>query len=163
MSRRRHKRIKRRIPCELTVGSQSFQGIVLDLSPMGLFVQTSASLENAGEVVVTMVPEAFPRLMMRARVARVRRVPPGLANVVPPGIGLEILEAPPEFAYLARGEKLPEPDPPGPLSRFRVRLVDPEGYGHRTMIAEAVDEEDLRGRVLREALEIWRIERVEPL
>jgi hypothetical protein len=160
MSRRRHKRIKRRIPCELTVGSRSFQGIVLDLSVRGLFVQTSANLEHAGEMVVTMAHEGFPEMMLRARVARVRRVPPGLANVVPPGVGLEILEAPPEFSYLARGENLPDP---GPLSRFRVHLVDPEGYGHRTMIAEAVDENDLRGRVLRKALEMWKIERVERL
>lgn len=163
MSRRRHKRLKRRIPCEITVGSQSSQGIVLDVSPGGLFVQTNATLEGAGEVIVCLAPDGYPEMVLRMRLARVKRVPPRLQGVITGGIGLEVLEAPPEFAYLGRGEPLPNPEPPGPLRRFRVRLVDLDGSGYRTLVAEAVDETDLRERVLAEGLDEWKILQIDPL
>ena len=36
-------RVKQRLTCELVIGDRNHQGIVLDLSKTGLFIQTSAS------------------------------------------------------------------------------------------------------------------------
>jgi len=81
--------------CELRYEGHKASGIVLDLSSTGLFVQTSA--RPAPGTIFHLMLEArgdTPALDLRVRVARQRRTEPRLASLVPPGLGLQILDAP---------------------------------------------------------------------
>jgi hypothetical protein len=164
VSRRKHKRIKRRIPVELLVGPQRFQAIVLDVSPGGMFVQTSASLESVTEVQVHIEgTHEYPDMIVRARIARIKRVPPRLAGVVSPGMGLQVIDPPPEFEYFGRGEPVPRTEADENLRRFRVRLVDTDGSGYRTVIAEGEDEDDATERLLHDVEGDWTILDIKPV
>ena len=95
MDNRAAPRHKRRITCELRYEGRKASGIVLDLSASGLFVQTSARPEPGS--VLQLILEArgdAAALDLRVRVARQRRTEPRLAALVPPGLGLQILDAP---------------------------------------------------------------------
>lgn len=104
MDKRSAPRHKRRMTCELRYDGRKASGIVLDLSSSGLFVQTSA--RPAPGTVLHLMLEArgdAPELDLRVRVARHRRTEPRLAALVPPGLGLQILDAP--SAYFDLVEK----------------------------------------------------------
>ncbi|MBW2235121.1 MAG: PilZ domain-containing protein [Deltaproteobacteria bacterium] len=90
--------------CELRYEGRKASGIVLDLSSTGLFVQTSA-LPAPGTIFHVMLEARgdTPALDLRVRVARQRRTEPRLAALVPPGLGLQILDAP--SAYFDLVEK----------------------------------------------------------
>jgi hypothetical protein len=95
MDNRAAPRHKRRMTCELRYEGRKASGIVLDLSASGLFVQTSARLDPGS--VLQLILEArgdTAEMDLRVRVARQRRTEPRLAALVPPGLGLQILDAP---------------------------------------------------------------------
>ncbi len=77
MKRRHHVRTKKRIGCTLVHGDQRYSGLVLDCSPQGLFVQTSAKLSPGSMVNVELGVSTQPEpLLVHARVARLKLVPP---------------------------------------------------------------------------------------
>lgn len=81
--------------CELRFEGRKASGIVLDLSSNGLFVQTSARPAPSTIVVIHLEARGdTPVLDLRTRVTRYKRVPPRLATLDPPGLGLQILDAP---------------------------------------------------------------------
>ena len=91
--------------CELRYDGRKASGIVLDLSSSGIFVQTSA--QPAAHCIVVVHLEArgnTPMLDLRTRVARQKRVPPRLAGLDPPGLGLQILDAPDAYFQLVEGQ-----------------------------------------------------------
>jgi hypothetical protein len=97
-NRRTEARIKKRIRCEVLIGDKRLRGFVLDVSPRGLFVQASKPIDPGTEVGVAFKPpELGETIEVRARVARSLRVPPHLASVASPGVGLRISMAPPEY------------------------------------------------------------------
>ena len=99
MNRRRHARTKKRISCALLSGGRRYSGVVIDCSPQGLFVQTSAKLAPGTIVEVELgVSTREEPLLMQARVARQKLVPPELRSVAQGGLGLQI-DLPPQ-AYL---------------------------------------------------------------
>jgi len=139
LDQRRGKRVKRRITCELVIDGKRQAGIVLDVSASGLFVQTAVSAAVGKEVEVHLAAtRSSPELTIRARVARGLRVPQQLLAAAGGGLGLRVLDPPPEFAQLAgddEAEPAPGPSPPAaaapqpksskhiPVQRsFRVRL-----------------------------------------
>ncbi len=89
-------RYRTRVPCRVQVGESSHFGVVLNLSRMGLFVQTSASVSAGDPVELTFEGEA----PLRAEVVWQRRVPPALRTVAHGGAGLRIIGAPEEYYWL---------------------------------------------------------------
>ncbi len=96
-NKRRHARVKKRVSCALTSGGRHYTGVVLDVSPQGVFVQTSAKLNPGAIVDLEMGIGANQSVQMQARVARSKLVPPELRSIAKGGLGLHIDLPPPEF------------------------------------------------------------------
>ena len=96
-NKRRHARVKKRVSCALTSGGRRYTGVVLDVSPQGVFVQTSAKLNPGAIVDLEMGIGANQSVQMQARVARSKLVPPELRSIAKGGLGLHIDLPPPEF------------------------------------------------------------------
>src|SRR5262245_44113871 len=95
--RRVTNRKKRRTPCLLTVGHRVHTGLVLDLSPSGLFIQTNAKTYRGERIEMELnVREDHP-LDMVVEVVRTKSVPPRLLTVAQGGIGVRIISAPEEY------------------------------------------------------------------
>jgi hypothetical protein len=87
--------------CELRFGDEKVGGIVLDLSGSGLFVQTSAKPPLNTVIDVQLSPGGGRAdFFLRARVARLRQADRRLARIEGSGVGLQVLDAPPEFYTL---------------------------------------------------------------
>ncbi|MCZ6464926.1 MAG: PilZ domain-containing protein [Proteobacteria bacterium] len=100
MDSRTNSRTRRRIPCEIEVDGRTAKGTVIDLSADGLFVQTNAAAipKTTGELEVRILGgSGFPELTLRAELARRQLSPALLDAVVGRGVGLRIVEAPPEY------------------------------------------------------------------
>lgn len=100
--RRRAPRIRRRLTCELHFDGRKASGIVLNISQTGMFVQTAVKPAPGSVLDVQIAAHrSTPSLLVRARVARQLRVDPRLASIAPAGLGLEVLDAPPEYYRLS--------------------------------------------------------------
>jgi hypothetical protein len=102
MERRRVQRVKRRLPCEFLHEGNRHRGIVVDLSSTGLFLQTDTALGPGAEIEVHLSGQRFPDLTLRAVVARRRFTPAVLATMIRRGVGLRLLEPPPEYVEALR-------------------------------------------------------------
>jgi hypothetical protein len=101
MEKRAAPRRKKRMTCELRFDNEKTGGIVLDLSEQGLFVQTAAKPRVNSVIDVQLSPGGGrPDFFLRARVVRLRRADRRLARIEGSGIGLQVLDAPPEFYAL---------------------------------------------------------------
>ncbi|HZO08563.1 MAG TPA: PilZ domain-containing protein [Myxococcota bacterium] len=108
--RRRHRRIKRRFPCELHLGDRRYRGIAIELSESGIFVQTDALIRPRSEIEVHLAGVgSVPSMVLLARVVRRHEVPPELARLVRRGIALDLLEAPVEYGLACGSEPLAAP------------------------------------------------------
>ena len=104
IERRQEARFKKRIPCELVAQGQRQRAFVLDLSAHGLFVRTTTAMDPGAQVGVELqLPGHKEKVELRAVVARSYRVPPHLALVAAPGVGLRITSAPPEYDEFVAG------------------------------------------------------------
>src|SRR5687768_12324548 len=102
-NRRVSNRKKRRTPCLLTVGYRVHTGLVLDLSPSGLFIQTNAKTMRGERIEMELnVREDHP-LDMVVEVVRTKSVPPRLLTVAQGGIGVRIISAPEEYFTFLNG------------------------------------------------------------
>ena len=81
MERRKVERLKQRLTCELVMGDRRHPGIVLDVSPTGLFVQTSASPPPGERVRVKLRCPGRAEVEVVASVARRYVVPRRLVSV----------------------------------------------------------------------------------
>jgi Tfp pilus assembly protein PilZ len=171
MQRRRHVRTKKRISCTLVSGDQRYSGVVLDCSPQGLFVQTSAKLTLGAMVDIELGVSTQPEpLLVQARVARQKLVPPQLRSVAQGGIGLQI-DLPPQgylefFAELTRTE-LPTADRrkkprPEPKLRYRVRLVQIGGSRSRRVNVECNTLDEAEVAALAAVGEGWKVIKIDP-
>jgi hypothetical protein len=169
MQRRGQDRVKRRLTVGLRIGAQQHHGIVLDVSASGLFVATTAPIQPGSELVVEFsAHDGSVAFETRARVARRRRVPQNLQSYESPGIGLQVIDPPPEFGKLAQGAKLerggeqPRAHAPAlPLHRFRLRLRQAGSPRSRTLRVEAEDEAAARAKATGELANGWEIVEVE--
>jgi hypothetical protein len=95
MGGRVYERKKRRMPCSLIFEGRKHSGLVLDVSPGGLFIQTSAKAEPGDrlDVHLSITGEA-DKVHMQVEVARKVVVPAKLLAVAHGGIGVRILSAP---------------------------------------------------------------------
>lgn len=162
-------RRRQRIPCEIHHEDRQHTGIVLDVSPSGLFIQMTAILPPGSRVRVALKETpASPALEVLAVVARGRRVPQPLAHLAGGGIGLRVVEPSPEFRALARN---PAPAPAAaPAAQtsagsaggvaFRVRLARPEGNRSRAVDVVARDDSAARELALAQAGSGWEVQAV---
>jgi Tfp pilus assembly protein PilZ len=100
-----------RISCEVSVGARRHSGLVLNVSPSGLFVQTVARPTSGDTVQVALnVPGRAEFMTLDATVVWKRAVPAGLLRVAQGGVGLCLVN-PPEgyYQFLADAARSPEP------------------------------------------------------
>jgi len=166
MRRRSSDRVKRRLTVGLRIGAQQHHGIVLDISPSGLFVATTAPIQPGTELVVEFsAHDGGSAFEVRARVVRRRRVPQNLQSYEAPGIGLQVIEPPAEFGKLAVGGKLEagavEPEEESPpanaLPLFHLRLRQTGSPRSRTLRVEAEDEDAARAKAANQLASGWEI------
>jgi hypothetical protein len=157
----------------LVLGATRFAGIVRDVSPAGLFVQTRRKLA-ANTVLEVLFPaeDERPAITIRVRVARRREVPPRLQASVGAGVGLEILEAPPAFQDLVAKELAevcagPERIPraglgaPPPVRTYRVRVTEQGRPRSRVLTVHAESKHSARARALARAGRGWKVTEVD--
>jgi hypothetical protein len=169
LPRARAKRHKKRITCELRFSDgRKAGGIVADISRSGVFIQTSASAPPDSLVELRLMPSGGQEILVRARVARLKKVDQRLVQISAAGLGLEILDAPeayyrelppdevdeaPRPAAAARpaaaGPQRPAapaaPSRPSvPLRKWKVRVSQTSGPRSRVLDVEAASEADAR-------------------
>jgi hypothetical protein len=99
-------RTRHRTPCVVTIAGRRHNGLVLDFSRTGLYIQTSAKPEIGDRLDISLTLHGR-RLPMHVQVARRKAVPPQLRTVAHGGIGVRILSAPEEFYQLLIGARGP--------------------------------------------------------
>lgn len=110
MDKRVAKRVKRRMTCEILVGSQSYAGIVLDVSATGLFIQTNVAPPPDTVVEIRLAQQRdMPRIDIRAVVVRHKRADRRLVSLVSGGVGVQILDAPDAYYHQLLGCERPTP------------------------------------------------------
>ena len=100
--RRRFERLRHRLTCELHAEGRKTNGVVVDVSPRGLFVRTgTGTTPPAGtELRVVLQGAGFDDMELRAVLARTQVVRRELVSAGAGGIGLEIVWAPEAYYRL---------------------------------------------------------------
>ncbi len=168
--KRKQKRARHRLTCDLLVGTTRHHAIVRDISAAGLFVQTRARPQRNSVVqVIFPARDGRPEITVQAAVSRRRAVPPGLQSSLPGGVGLKLLDPPPGFRELlarelALGAKSPAEAASGnpvPVKTFRVRVRRRDGPRSRILTVQAESVQGARARALARAGSGWKIGDVE--
>lgn len=169
------------MPCDLTFEGQQHSGLVLDVSPGGLFVQTSAKAKPGDRLDIKLsLPGESQKLPLQVEVVRKVVVPPRLLAIAHGGVGVRILNAPEAYYNFmgslgigsdpgefkadpnranASGEGAGAGEPPG--QRYRVRVKQTQGPRSRVLDVTAGDEEGARSQALAELGEGWEVLQVE--
>jgi hypothetical protein len=106
--------------CEIMMSGRKHQGILLDLSARGLFVQTLAVPPKEANVIALVrlrVPDPPTVVAVEAMVVRFYRVPPNLVSAAGGGLGLEVRTVPdawPHFLATLGRKELVEATAPAP-------------------------------------------------
>lgn len=170
MERRRGPRQKRRVTCEIETEAGRHRGIVLDVAPRGLFVQTDATLDLGARAQLCLRVDG-EEIGLETRVARKRVVPRQLASVASGGLGLRIEGAPESYfrllgsdfrAEAPASEPIvpPAPSPSSPV--FRVRVKQTHGPRSRSLLVNAATEERAREEATEDLGEGWSVLEVAP-
>jgi hypothetical protein len=158
-------RVKKRLPCELVVEGVTHTGLVLDVSPRGLFVQTAATPAPGTSLTVRLHPPSGRAIVVQGRVARRRMVPRRLASLASGGIGVRVESAPEEFFQLLTGAR-PAAASAAPAAepelRFRVRVQQTSGPRSRTLVLAARDATDACARAVSSLGDDWNVLEVAP-
>ncbi len=168
MEKRKQRRTRKRLTCELVIGESRQTVLVRDLSPEGLFVQTRARVDPNSQVrLVFSAKDDLPEIEVDARVARKRDTPPRLQSSVPSGVGLEVID--PSDAYFTlversvasgvqEGAAAKEEVPAGAGVRtFRVRLTQPGKSNATVVTVRSESMQGARARALTRAGRQWKI------
>lgn len=168
MEKRKQRRTRKRLTCEIAVGSERHGAVIRDVSPTGLFVQTRIRLEPDTRIDVV-IPQSGgqPGMTLEARVARQRVVPPRLQSSVPGGVGLEVLDPPRQFQELVASHIDPgaEKEPPraaeansgSSVRTFRVRVKQRDKPNARIITVRSETLHGARARALARAGRGWQI------
>jgi Tfp pilus assembly protein PilZ len=154
-------RKKRRMPCNVTFEGQQHSGLVIDVSPGGLFVQTSAKAKPGDRLDLKLsLPGEIRKLPLQVEVVRKVVVPPRLLAVAHGGVGVRILNAPEayynfmrvlgigskdsEFKAESSSDEAPDKDAAAdarPQQSYRVRAKQTQGPRSRILDVAASSEE----------------------
>ena len=121
--RRRARRVGRRLTCEFTVDDRVHRGFVLNLSRLGLYLQTELAVAPRTELDLTLSGPRFPEIRLRARVARRLLVPGPLSSVVRKGVGLALIEPPAEYLEALSQALAGEDEPADAGESFEIEIV----------------------------------------
>ena len=167
--RRRESRIQQRLSCKLNIEGRERSGFVLDISRRGVFVGTKAKATPGTPVRLELrVPGREAPLVVEARVARLKRVPPVLEPVWTAGIGLSVPRPPPAYLELVEsfarrkgGTASSRAEPAGAMQSFSIRAALIHGERARTVLVRCPSEAMARELALAELGEEWKILSVE--
>jgi hypothetical protein len=144
MARGALERKKRRMPCDVRFEGRRHSGLVLDLSPSGLFIQTGAKAGPGAPLDLDLsVPGEAQKLRLQAEVVRQRVVPARLRTVAQGGVGVRILNAPEAYyrfmGLLGIGED-------AEVDSAAARASARAGRGDATAASEVVEPKPASGR-----------------
>ena len=95
MSGRIFERKRRQMPCTLTLDGRNHGGLILDVSPGGLYIQSSAKIKPGDQIEIQMtIPGIDGRHHLQVEVVRKVVVPALLLKVARGGVGVRIVNAP---------------------------------------------------------------------
>jgi hypothetical protein len=168
VEKRKQRRTRKRLTCELVIGSERHGAVVRDVAPTGLFVQTRIKLEPDTRVCVVISARAEqPELQLDARVARQRVVPPRLQSSVPGGVGLEVIDPPRSFQEFvasriepgakAASSRAPQEKAGSGVRTFRVRVKQRDKPNSRIITVRSESLHGARARALARAGRGWQI------
>ena len=186
MAGRVYERKKRRMPCDLIHAGKQHSGLVLDVSPGGLFIQTTASVNLGDRIDVRLsIPGEAQKALLQVEVMRRVAVPARLVSVAHGGIGVRILNAPEAYyrfmgslgirtdpgdfkgrsgqAAKSRTALDTAPVPKQPEFCFRVRVKQKDGPRSRVIEIQAESEEEAQSEALVDLGDAWQVLAVERL
>ena len=95
MAKRIFERKRRQMPCTLTLDGRNHGGLILDISPGGLYIQSSAKIKPGDQIEIQMtIPGIEGRHQLQVEVVRKVVVPARLLKVARGGVGVRIINAP---------------------------------------------------------------------
>jgi hypothetical protein len=95
MAGRIFERKRRQMPCTLTLDGRNHGGLILDVSPGGLYIQSSAKIKPGDQFEIQMtIPGVEGRHQLQVEVVRKVVVPARLLKVARGGVGVRIINAP---------------------------------------------------------------------
>ena len=158
-------RKKRRMPCKVTVGQTHHNGLLIDLSHSGLFIQTLARANLGDKIELRFNDAEGSEIELGVEVVRRKVVPPRLLSVAQGGIGVRVLEAPDEYFDFLRELGVPDDAPwkSDGLQRFSILMKEQAGTRSKRVELEAEDEESAIRIALESLGEDWKVQNVEAL
>jgi len=163
MQSQRHERIAKRMPCAVRVGESLYSGLVLNLSPGGIYIQTNADAGQGSAVGLELqAPGESAGIPLAGTVAWRKLVPSQLRQVAGGGVGIRIDRADERYYnVLARWTRTEVGDAAGPAWRVRVRAsASPRS---RTVTVEAETSDEARERALAHVGADWQVIEISPL
>ncbi len=95
MAGRIFERKRRQMPCTLTLDGRNHGGLVLDVSPGGLYIQSSAKIKPGDQFEIQMtIAGVEGRVRIQVEVVRKVVVPARLLKIARGGVGVRIVNAP---------------------------------------------------------------------
>ena len=95
MAGRIFERKRRQMPCTLTLDGRNHGGLILDVSPGGLYIQSSAKIKPGDQLEIQMTIQGVEgRVRLQVEVVRKVVVPARLLKVARGGVGVRIINAP---------------------------------------------------------------------
>ena len=95
MTGRIFERKRRQMPCTLTLDGRNHGGLILDVSPGGLYIQSSAKIKPGDQLEIQLtIPGVEGRHQLQVEVVRKVVVPARLLKVARGGVGVRIINAP---------------------------------------------------------------------
>jgi hypothetical protein len=181
MAGRIFERKKRRMPCNVTFEGQQHNALVLDVSPAGLFIQTSVKAKPGDRLDLQLsIPGETQKLSLHVEVVRKVVVPARLLAVAHGGVGVRILNAPEAYynfmealrigadSIESKSESAGQKASTGgataaeqPQRNYRVHVKQTQGPRSRILDVVAGCEEDARSQALAELGEGWGVLQVE--
>lgn len=98
MSGRIFERKRRQMPCTLLLDGRHHGGLILDVSPGGLYIQSSAKIKPGDQLEIQLtIPGVEGRLQLQVEVVRKVIVPARLLKIAHGGVGVRIINAPESY------------------------------------------------------------------
>jgi hypothetical protein len=120
-------RKRRQMPCTLRVDGKHHGGLILDVSPGGLFIQSSAKIKPGDRLEIqTTLPGVEGRVCMQVEVVRKVIVPAHLLKVARGGVGVRILSAPESYYQFMDALGVSSDPGKAPHARAKRSAEDPQ-------------------------------------
>ena len=158
-------RKKRRMPCKLTVDQRQHNGLLLDLSRSGLFVQTTAKARTGQQFPLVMADASGAEMQLTVEVVRRKAVPPRLLSVAQGGLGVRIVDAPDAYRAFLREIGIPDDAPCASQSGrlFALLMRQPGSSRSRRVEIEAADADEAAAEAVAQLGDEWKVQSIDEL